>query len=116
MSRRAQGGAASERATGLSTNRTCKDVNAVAPSPSRPSRSPVKQRTACSLKKTTGSMPGRPRSPYSADQAGADESTRRAADWVQQNLAGFFVGPPTVTTGSVWLHDVGGNMSATPAP
>jgi hypothetical protein len=50
------------------------------------------------------------------DQAGADESTRRAADWVQQNLAGFFVGPPTVTTGSVWLHDVGGGMSGTPAP
>jgi hypothetical protein len=50
------------------------------------------------------------------DQAGADESTRRAADWVQQNLAGFFVGPPTVTTGSVWLHDVGGAMSGTPGP
>ncbi len=28
------------------------------------------------------------------DQAGAEESTRRAADWVQQNLAGFFTGPP----------------------
>ena len=51
-----------------------------------------------------------------ADQAGADESTQRAADWVQQNLAGFFTGPPTVTIGSVWLHDVGGEMSATPAP
>jgi hypothetical protein len=51
-----------------------------------------------------------------ADQAGAEESTRRAADWVQQNLAGFFAGPPTVTTGSVWLHDVGGDMSGTPEP
>jgi hypothetical protein len=50
------------------------------------------------------------------DQAGADESTRRAADWVQQNLAGFFTGPPTTTTGSVWLHDVGGAMTGTPAP
>ena len=50
-----------------------------------------------------------------ADQAGADESTRRAADWVQQNLAGFFTGSPTVTIGSVWLHDVGGEMSGTPA-
>jgi hypothetical protein len=50
------------------------------------------------------------------DQAGAEESTRRAADWVQQNLTGFYTGPPTVTTGSVWLHDVGGDMSATPAP
>jgi hypothetical protein len=51
-----------------------------------------------------------------ADQAGAEESTRRAADWVQQNLAGFYTGPPTVTTGSVWLHDVDGEMSGTPAP
>ena len=51
-----------------------------------------------------------------ADQAGAEESTRRAADWIQQNLTGFFTGPPTVTTGSVWLHDVGGEMSGTPAP
>jgi hypothetical protein len=41
------------------------------------------------------------------DQAGAEESTARAADWVGQNLAGFFAGPPVVTTGSVWLHDVG---------
>ena len=51
-----------------------------------------------------------------ADQAGADESTARAADWVQQNLADFFAGPPTTTTGSVWLHDVGGEVSGTPAP
>ena len=33
------------------------------------------------------------------DEAGAEESTRRAADWIQQNLAGFFAGPPTVTIG-----------------
>jgi hypothetical protein len=51
-----------------------------------------------------------------ADQAGAEESTARAADWVQQNLTGFFTGPPTVTTGSVWLHDVGEGLSGTPAP
>ena len=50
------------------------------------------------------------------DQAGAEESTARAADWVQQNLADFFAGPPTAATGSVWLHDVGGATSATPAP
>jgi hypothetical protein len=50
------------------------------------------------------------------DQAGAEESTRRAADWVQQNLTGFFAGPPTVTIGSVWLHDVGGAMGGTPTP
>ena len=50
------------------------------------------------------------------DQAGAEESTRRAADWVQQNLTGFYTGPPTTTTGSVWLHDVGEVKSGTPAP
>jgi hypothetical protein len=50
------------------------------------------------------------------DQAGAEESTARAADWVQQSLAGFFSGPPTVTTGSVWLHEVGGALSGTSAP
>jgi hypothetical protein len=50
------------------------------------------------------------------DQAGAEESTRQAADWIQQNMTGFYTGPPTTTTGSVWLHDVGGAMSATPAP
>jgi hypothetical protein len=51
-----------------------------------------------------------------ADQAGAEESTRRAADWVQQRLAGFFAGPPTVTTGGVWLHEVGGARLGTPTP
>ena len=50
-----------------------------------------------------------------ADQAGAEESTARAADWVAQNLAGFFTGPPTVTPGSVWLREVGGALSGTPA-
>jgi len=48
------------------------------------------------------------------DQAGSEESTRRAADWVSKNLAGFFAGPPTVTIGSVWLHDAGGAMAGTP--
>lgn len=41
-----------------------------------------------------------------ADEAGAEESTKRAADWVGANLAGMFAGPPVVTTGSVWLHDM----------
>jgi hypothetical protein len=50
-----------------------------------------------------------------ADQAGAEASTARAADWVQQSLTGFFTGPPAVTTGSVWLHD-GGEVSGTPVP
>lgn len=39
-----------------------------------------------------------------ADEAGAEESTERAADWVGANLAGMFSGPPVVTTGSVWVH------------
>ena len=34
-------------------------------------------------------------------QAGADESTRLAADWVKENLAGLFDGPPTVAAGEV---------------
>jgi hypothetical protein len=51
-----------------------------------------------------------------ADQAGAEESSRQAAAWVQQNLAGFFAGPPAVTSGSVWRHDVAGGVTATPAP
>ncbi len=51
-----------------------------------------------------------------ADQTGAEESTQRAADWIQENLTGFFSGPPTVTTGSVWLHEVGQEQSGTPAP
>ena len=50
------------------------------------------------------------------DPAGAEESTRRAADWVQQNIADIFTGPPMVTTGSVWLHAAGGDMLGTPAP
>lgn len=51
-----------------------------------------------------------------ADQAGAEESSRQAASWVQQNLADFFTGPPAETTGSIWRHDVSGTMASTPAP
>jgi hypothetical protein len=51
-----------------------------------------------------------------ADQAGAEESTRRAADFVRQNLTGFYLGPPTVTTGSIWIHEDAETMSATPTP
>ena len=50
------------------------------------------------------------------DQAGAEESTRRAADWVQQNIADIFAGSPAVTTGNVWLREAGGAMTGTPAP
>jgi hypothetical protein len=38
------------------------------------------------------------------DQAGEEESTRRAAEWVKQNLAEFIEGPPEVTAGSVDWH------------
>jgi hypothetical protein len=39
-----------------------------------------------------------------ADQAGAEESTKRAKDWVSDALTGFFAGPPTVTTGTIRFH------------
>jgi quinol monooxygenase YgiN len=35
------------------------------------------------------------------DQAGADESTRAAADWVRQHLAALVEGPPEITAGEV---------------
>jgi quinol monooxygenase YgiN len=35
------------------------------------------------------------------DQAGSDESTRLAADWVKQNLAALVEGPPEITAGEV---------------
>jgi len=35
------------------------------------------------------------------DQAGADASTKLAADWVGQNLAEFMQGPPEVDAGEV---------------
>ena len=37
-------------------------------------------------------------------QAGAEESVRLAADYVSQNLAGLFDGPPAVTAGDVRAH------------
>lgn len=39
-----------------------------------------------------------------ADEAGAEESNRRAADWVRQNLAQFVIGPPQVASGEVRVH------------
>jgi hypothetical protein len=42
-----------------------------------------------------------------AQQGGAEASTRRAADFVREHLTGFYLGPPTVTPGSVWLHETG---------
>ena len=38
------------------------------------------------------------------DQAGEEESTRQAAEWVKQNIAEFIEGLPEVTTGSVDWH------------
>jgi hypothetical protein len=38
------------------------------------------------------------------DQAGAEESNRRAAEWVKQNMAQSFAGPPQITAGPVTLH------------
>lgn len=38
------------------------------------------------------------------DEAGTNESTRVAADWVRQNLPELRVGPPEVIEGGVILH------------
>ena len=35
------------------------------------------------------------------DQAGAEESNRRATDWVQQNLASLLPNPPQITPGKI---------------
>ena len=37
------------------------------------------------------------------DKAGTDESSRRAADWVKENI-GVAVDPPTITEGETVLH------------
>jgi hypothetical protein len=37
------------------------------------------------------------------DRAGADETTRRAAAWVEENIPGTTVSPPQVSTGEVFL-------------
>lgn len=39
------------------------------------------------------------------DQAGAEESTRRAADWVGQNLATLLPIPPEVVAGEVTVYE-----------
>lgn len=41
------------------------------------------------------------------DQAGEEESTRRAADWVRQNVAELVEGPPEVFAGRVaWQSEM----------
>jgi hypothetical protein len=37
------------------------------------------------------------------DRAGTEETTRRAAAWVQENLPGTTSGPPRIRTGEVFL-------------
>jgi heme-degrading monooxygenase HmoA len=38
------------------------------------------------------------------DQAGADESSRMASDWVKANIASLVSGPPDITAGMVTVH------------
>ena len=40
------------------------------------------------------------------DQAGADASTKLAADWVKQNLAALVEGPPEITAGEANVSNV----------
>ena len=38
------------------------------------------------------------------DQVGTQESTRRAADWLRQNMAGASMSPPEITEGETFLN------------
>jgi hypothetical protein len=38
------------------------------------------------------------------EQAGAEESDRRAANWTQQNIAALLPNPPQITVGEVVAH------------
>ena len=38
------------------------------------------------------------------DQAGTEESNKRAADWVKQNLASLLPNPPQITAGEIVAH------------
>jgi hypothetical protein len=46
------------------------------------------------------------------DQAGAEESNRRAADFVRESLASLLPNPPQITAGNVVAH-VAGAVTAT---
>jgi hypothetical protein len=51
------------------------------------------------------------------DQAGADESVRRAAGWVEENLTDVVQSPPEVVAGEIRLHVPPGAVEAsTPTP
>jgi hypothetical protein len=39
------------------------------------------------------------------DRAGAEESTRKAADWIRQNMASLIPNPPEVLEGDVVVHE-----------
>ncbi len=39
------------------------------------------------------------------DQAGTEESTRRATDWVRQNLASMLPNPPEIISGEVGVYE-----------
>src|SRR6266567_4012782 len=41
------------------------------------------------------------------DQAGAEESNRRATDYIRQNLAALLPNPPQITAGEVVAHKAG---------
>ncbi len=38
------------------------------------------------------------------DKAGAEESNKKAADWVRQNLASLLPNPPQITAGEIVTH------------
>ena len=40
------------------------------------------------------------------DKAGADESNRMAADWVNENIASLFASPAEITDGEVLVHKI----------
>jgi hypothetical protein len=48
------------------------------------------------------------------DRAGAEESTRMAADWIRQNMASLLPDPPEVLQGEVFANEAasGGPLSA----
>ncbi len=49
------------------------------------------------------------------DRAGAEESTRMAADWIRENMASLFPDPPEVLEGEVFANEAasaGGPLSA----
>lgn len=45
------------------------------------------------------------------DRAGAEESTRLAADYIRKHLASFFPNPPEITAGEVVAHRTAGRKA-----